>query len=664
MMELPEPDDRLNSWKEIAAFLGRTVRTVQRWEKHDGLPLRRGGPGRHRAVTASKRDISAWWERRKDVLEDAAVPQPADPVAQQRFWPAAAVAAVILISAATMLLTGRPERRDPAKADSGSGRLFAASTTEGRTASFISLGAVPVRLVLSPSADRAYVALEGEGTVAVVDLGARKVIDRFEGVERAVRVLLSADASRLFIVGVSEIVAYDVRRRTLKKFFGGGGGTIRDAYLAPDDRHIWLTLAQAGLKILDVETGGVETLPTVGCPMYLAAAPRSRRLFLAYQCGGPGGRWGHDAIEVIDEVRRVRIATQAGPPLVGSYLAVSPDEQHLWTDAGDACANPEYDQVGCPPGAGPVLHALRADKLDPLLTVRVPGQPFGSMPVFFRDGTRLLLVERGFKVLDRARGTVTEAIDIAPGPGEFTADGRSFVAVDPRNRGVRVFDNAPAPDALVLRAVATHWTGDGTANDVAGGTHAVATDPLRFAPGRYGQAFLFDDASKGVDFGRRLEPDLSTDHATSYVAWIKPQHLDVPMHIVSRSGPLGWRWWITGDGRMSFCFLAAMPQVSCDRAPLTGPAPAEPGRWSQVAVVRSASRLSLFFDGREIGWRSLAGVVDPPPADPMKASLRLGAGLDGQLPFQGLIDEVLLFRRVLSDSDLADVRRATSFEPR
>jgi hypothetical protein len=33
------PDDFLGSWKEIAAYLGRDVRTVQRWEKKEGLPV-------------------------------------------------------------------------------------------------------------------------------------------------------------------------------------------------------------------------------------------------------------------------------------------------------------------------------------------------------------------------------------------------------------------------------------------------------------------------------------------------------------------------------------------------------------------------------------------------------------------------------------------------
>ena len=35
------PDDRLDSWKEIATYLGRGVRTAQRWEREEGLPVHR-----------------------------------------------------------------------------------------------------------------------------------------------------------------------------------------------------------------------------------------------------------------------------------------------------------------------------------------------------------------------------------------------------------------------------------------------------------------------------------------------------------------------------------------------------------------------------------------------------------------------------------------------
>ena len=51
----------LNSWKEIAAYLDRGVRTVQRWEKQ-GLPVRRVTSGPRSPVIAKASDIDAWIE--------------------------------------------------------------------------------------------------------------------------------------------------------------------------------------------------------------------------------------------------------------------------------------------------------------------------------------------------------------------------------------------------------------------------------------------------------------------------------------------------------------------------------------------------------------------------------------------------------------------------
>lgn len=51
---------RLNGWKEIAAYLGRGVRTAQRWETEFGLPVRRMGQDRGDSVFAYVADIDAW----------------------------------------------------------------------------------------------------------------------------------------------------------------------------------------------------------------------------------------------------------------------------------------------------------------------------------------------------------------------------------------------------------------------------------------------------------------------------------------------------------------------------------------------------------------------------------------------------------------------------
>ena len=56
-------DEILNSWKEIAQYLNRGVRTVQRWESELGLPVRRPRGRRRSAVIAMRSEIDQWLNR-------------------------------------------------------------------------------------------------------------------------------------------------------------------------------------------------------------------------------------------------------------------------------------------------------------------------------------------------------------------------------------------------------------------------------------------------------------------------------------------------------------------------------------------------------------------------------------------------------------------------
>jgi Tol biopolymer transport system component len=57
-------EDRLDSWKEIAAYLKRDVTTVQRWEKREGMPIHRHLHDRMGSVYASRADLDAWMRTR------------------------------------------------------------------------------------------------------------------------------------------------------------------------------------------------------------------------------------------------------------------------------------------------------------------------------------------------------------------------------------------------------------------------------------------------------------------------------------------------------------------------------------------------------------------------------------------------------------------------
>src|ERR1700749_4989818 len=109
-------EDRLDSWKEIAAYLKRDVTTVQRWEKREGMPVHRHVHDKRGAVYALGSELDAWQQKRGGGLEEDKAAQ-ADAFAatenrrelkETRFrWLAlGAVAAVCCLLAAAYMVSG------------------------------------------------------------------------------------------------------------------------------------------------------------------------------------------------------------------------------------------------------------------------------------------------------------------------------------------------------------------------------------------------------------------------------------------------------------------------------------------------------------------------------------------------------------------------------
>lgn len=61
---------RLESWKEIAAYLNRDVRTAQRWEKAEGLPIHRHLHDKQGTVFALRQEVDAWLTGRRLLGEE------------------------------------------------------------------------------------------------------------------------------------------------------------------------------------------------------------------------------------------------------------------------------------------------------------------------------------------------------------------------------------------------------------------------------------------------------------------------------------------------------------------------------------------------------------------------------------------------------------------
>ena len=71
----PKDEPRLESWGEIAAYLRRDVRTVQRWEHSYGLPVRRLVIGKMGQVYAYRSELDRWMKQRQPGPGDDALDQ-------------------------------------------------------------------------------------------------------------------------------------------------------------------------------------------------------------------------------------------------------------------------------------------------------------------------------------------------------------------------------------------------------------------------------------------------------------------------------------------------------------------------------------------------------------------------------------------------------------
>lgn len=118
MSDLDSPEtgsspDRLDSWKDIAAYLKRDVSTVQRWEKREGMPVHRHLHDKLGSVYAYRAELDAWARSRRPRAADEprtdaepSAERPAVP-SRRRLWLAGIALVVIAVAAGVFLSRSR-----------------------------------------------------------------------------------------------------------------------------------------------------------------------------------------------------------------------------------------------------------------------------------------------------------------------------------------------------------------------------------------------------------------------------------------------------------------------------------------------------------------------------------------------------------------------------
>ena len=220
------------------------------------------------------------------------------------------------------------------------------------------------------------------------------------------------------------------------------------------------------------------------------------------------------------------------------------------------------------------------------------------------------------------------------------------------------------------------WPGDGSANDIVDLNDGTLQNGATFAPGKVGQAFSFDGT------GAVVVADNANLNLQRFTidAWVFPERADggadsilnkeadVPLALEDIQYEIAIRGsGFPGEGSIpvgNFVFfiggISGLPDEW--RGWVDGGAALPLNEWSHVALSFDGTTASAYVNGtltRTIG--DLSGSV-PVTSGPLKLGSRSAPvfDIDPNLAFNGLIDEVEIFDRALSDSEIRDISNAGS----
>lgn len=197
----------------------------------------------------------------------------------------------------------------------------------------------------------------------------------------------------------------------------------------------------------------------------------------------------------------------------------------------------------------------------------------------------------------------------------------------------------PPPPGMVA-----WWPGDGSAADIAGANAGTLVGGATYAPGRVDQAFSLNGTDAWVQV-----PDSAALRITGAItidAWVSPTALGGRVVDKITAG--------TGDGYLLDTH-GGVVRLIVDGQILSGSTSIPTGVWSHIAGTYDGSEMRVYLNG------SLDGSVAASVAIPTNAlPVRIGADSDGQSRFSGLIDEVEVFGRALSQAEIQAIVAAGS----
>ena len=200
------------------------------------------------------------------------------------------------------------------------------------------------------------------------------------------------------------------------------------------------------------------------------------------------------------------------------------------------------------------------------------------------------------------------------------------------------------------------WPGDDNTNDIQSGNNGTLINDATFAAGLVDEAFSFDGAGDYVSVPDNTAWDFGMNDFTIDL-WIRFNQVKNSMFIHQQydfGGGFEF-YYQAGFGALVFNLSGFSNAIGRPWAP-------QANTWYHLAVTRTSGAFRLYVNGNQLGSEQ----YNPNPVSDVFGILRIGnyAGGDtdigGAYDVNGLIDEVEIFNRALSASEIQSIYNANS----
>jgi RHS repeat-associated protein len=200
-----------------------------------------------------------------------------------------------------------------------------------------------------------------------------------------------------------------------------------------------------------------------------------------------------------------------------------------------------------------------------------------------------------------------------------------------------------APSGLI-----SWWTADGNAQDVLGVHNGTLENGATIVPAFNGQAFSFNGVSSYVNLG-----NWAPGNAWTIEAWVNPSALTPGLHMIA-GGIDPCSDWAISLTNGQFGVKTRYNVVDCSQTTVS-PLPVSTNTWYHVVGTCDGSTARIYVNGV---LQNSAPVIN---YSANTADVGIGGSpFEGQGSFSGLIDEVAVYNRALSATEIGNIYNASS----